>query len=220
MDNTLRQSKVFDKNTRTRTLSAVVIFLFLGIAYLLGSFAIHISIFLITGVMLFEIWSIDKYKKRFSLLMKVFFSCYVLISMLCFKNLYNEKGILFVLWMILTVSSNDTAAYFIGRFFKGKKLAPTISPGKTWSGFIGGMIVGTTVSYTSQPFLIEKIFTPFWCFLISLSSHGGDLFESAFKRYFDIKDTSSLIPGHGGVMDRLDAILGVSLFIYMLFLCQ
>ncbi len=107
-----------------------------------------------------------------------------------------------------SVWMTDTGAYFAGRIFGGAKLSPVISPGKTRSGAIGGLLVGSL-----SGLLVWVIVTPapWWIGLslaasISLAGQLGDLSESAVKRWFRIKDTSDLIPGHGGIMDRLDSL--------------
>ena len=120
-----------------------------------------------------------------------------------------------LLSIIATVSIADSAAYFAGKRFGRNKLAPEISPGKTWEGVAGGLlavsIYGSFVCYyyhLSLWFLIG-----FW--LIVVLSIIGDLFESLLKRQADIKDSSQLLPGHGGVLDRMDgliATLALSLF--------
>ncbi|HHG90745.1 MAG TPA: phosphatidate cytidylyltransferase [Devosia sp.] len=107
-----------------------------------------------------------------------------------------------------SVWMTDTGAYFAGRLFGGEKLSPAISPGKTRSGAIGGLLVGTL-----SGLLVWVIVTPapWWiglglAALVSVAGQLGDLSESAVKRRFRIKDTSDLIPGHGGIMDRMDSL--------------
>ncbi len=107
-----------------------------------------------------------------------------------------------------SVWMTDTGAYFAGRIFGGAKLSPAISPGKTRSGAIGGLVVGSL-----SGLLVWVIVTPapWWiglslAALLSIAGQLGDLSESAVKRWFRIKDTSDLIPGHGGIMDRLDSL--------------
>jgi phosphatidate cytidylyltransferase len=108
----------------------------------------------------------------------------------------------------ITIALNDTGAFFVGRLVGGPKLAPTISPGKTWSGAIGGWVIGTAAGlvywsvFTHSPWWIGLLLTA----LIGLVGQAGDLAESAVKRVFRIKDSSDIIPGHGGFMDRLDSV--------------
>lgn len=113
-----------------------------------------------------------------------------------------------VLYVFLIVWATDTAAYFSGRYFGGKKLAPAISPGKTWSGTIGGLFAGLltgalfAISLNSEPIILALI-----GLLLSAVAQIGDLAESAIKRHFGVKDSSHIIPGHGGILDRLDGIV-------------
>ena len=101
------------------------------------------------------------------------------------------------------------AAYFAGRSIGGPKLWPRLSPKKTWSGFVGGTLVGTLIALavvrlSGVPVSLGLALAT-WA--IAALSQGGDLFESSVKRRFAAKDAGSIIPGHGGVMDRLDGFL-------------
>ncbi|MDL2407849.1 phosphatidate cytidylyltransferase [Rhizobium calliandrae] len=119
------------------------------------------------------------------------------------------RGFVLMLFIFATVWATDIFAYFVGRAIKGPKLAPRISPGKTWSGAIGGaiaaVIAGTAVVWSF--FSAEGLWIPVLALLLSICSQIGDLFESFVKRRFTVKDSSHLIPGHGGVMDRVDGLI-------------
>jgi phosphatidate cytidylyltransferase len=114
-----------------------------------------------------------------------------------------------VLFIILTVIATDTLAYFTGRSAGGPKLWPNVSPNKTWSGLIGGVtgagFVGAIFGMTTSGASIGRLVMI--GLALGLVSQGGDLAESALKRGFGVKDTSSLIPGHGGFMDRMDGLV-------------
>ena len=106
----------------------------------------------------------------------------------------------------------DVAAYFAGRLVGGPKLWPSVSPGKTWSGAIAGAFAGAAFGLLLSGWA-DRIDRLFWLGLAAaVVSELGDLFESAFKRRFGVKDSSRLIPGHGGLMDRLDAFIAASAF--------
>lgn len=126
----------------------------------------------------------------------------------------DEKvGFLAVLFLFAIVWGTDIAAYFTGRAVGGPKLAPRVSPGKTWSGAFGGLLAasiaaGAFVKAASLPAPSSVIMI---ALLLSLCAQGGDLFESWLKRRFGRKNSGSLIPGHGGVMDRLDAFVMAAL---------
>jgi phosphatidate cytidylyltransferase len=122
-----------------------------------------------------------------------------------------------VLWILVLVWATDTGAYAFGRLIGGPRLAPLISPNKTWAGFIGGTlsagVVGTILAHYIYP-MLPSLGGIFICsLLLSTVAHAGDLMESAFKRYFGVKDSGSLIPGHGGLLDRLDSLLAVTLVV-------
>ncbi|MDR0484298.1 MAG: phosphatidate cytidylyltransferase [Alphaproteobacteria bacterium] len=123
-----------------------------------------------------------------------------------------------LIWVFLATVCNDVFAYIFGSIIKGKKIAPKISPGKTWSGFIAAALSTTILSYffamatgSKNELLIMGI-----GFFMAFFAHFGDMLESSFKRYLKIKDTSNLIPGHGGILDRIDAVVMVALFISVL----
>ncbi len=129
-------------------------------------------------------------------------------------------GVYLILWSFAVVWLTDVAAYFTGRKFGGPKLWPSVSPKKTWSGFIGGAMAGTTgglgIWLLAQNAGQAASLGFFTVLLLSLTAsvlgQGGDLAESALKRRFGIKDSGSMIPGHGGFMDRLDAYWAVVVF--------
>jgi phosphatidate cytidylyltransferase len=120
-----------------------------------------------------------------------------------------DYGFHAILYLFLVVWSADTGAFFTGKLIGGPKLAPKISPNKTWSGFIGGaafaciagVLFAAWFGHTSIPTVAAL------SVVLALISQGGDLGESFIKRFFGVKDSSGLIPGHGGVLDRLDGLV-------------
>ena len=123
-----------------------------------------------------------------------------------------------IIWLFAVVWSTDIFAYFGGRLIGGPKLWPRVSPSKTWSGTLTGVAAGALAgTFVSVRDLMEP--TSVVCvFGLSLSaailSQAGDAFESAMKRRFGVKDSSRLIPGHGGAMDRLDGFIAATLFAF------
>jgi phosphatidate cytidylyltransferase len=120
-----------------------------------------------------------------------------------------KLGFAAIAWLFAAVWTADIAAYFAGRFFGGPLLAPRISPKKTWSGALGGLAGGIFAScavalVAGVPFRSGLLLA---AAVVVIASQIGDLFESSVKRYFGVKDASQLIPGHGGMMDRLDGFL-------------
>ncbi len=117
-----------------------------------------------------------------------------------------------VLWLLGVVWATDTGAYVAGRLIGGPRLAPRISPNKTWAGLIGGMIcagaVGLAADLTSD--LGPTGLLTWLAMCLAVVAQGGDLFESYVKRRFRVKDSGSLIPGHGGLLDRVDGLLAAA----------
>ena len=130
----------------------------------------------------------------------------------------DAAGLWAILFLFAVVWATDILAYFVGRAVGGPKLAPSISPGKTWSGAIGGAAAGTlagigvaaAAASPASPWLIGLA-----ALLLSVLSQMGDLFESGLKRRFGVKDSGWLIPGHGGVMDRVDGLVAAAIALYV-----
>lgn len=124
-------------------------------------------------------------------------------------------------WLILgtfaAVWATDTGALVVGNLVGGPKLAPRLSPNKTWSGFFGGILAATVVDAVFAWIVGATVASgALFGAGIAVAAHIGDLFESGFKRRFAVKDSSDLIPGHGGVLDRIDSTLTAVLFLAVL----
>lgn len=121
----------------------------------------------------------------------------------------DATGLAAMLFVFALVWATDILAYFVGRAIGGPKLAPRISPGKTWSGAVGGTVAAVAAGCAVALSLTDA--PPIWIVLaalvLSVASQAGDLFESFIKRRFGVKDSSHIIPGHGGVMDRVDGLV-------------
>jgi len=118
-----------------------------------------------------------------------------------------------LLWLFFLVWATDSAAYFVGRAVGGPRLAPRWSPKKTWSGALGGLAGALLVALAAEHLLgLPLLSRLLWATLVlSAAAQAGDLAESAAKRRFGAKDSSGLIPGHGGFLDRLDGLLAALL---------
>ncbi len=126
-------------------------------------------------------------------------------------------GMITILWLFAVVWSADIGAYISGRAIGGPKLAPRISPKKTWAGFIGGVSFATIVAGGFAVYWEESpLSLALWGAVVAIASQAGDLLESAVKRHFGVKDSSALIPGHGGVLDRVDALVAGAVAIALL----
>jgi phosphatidate cytidylyltransferase len=126
-----------------------------------------------------------------------------------------EIGRHVVFWLFCAVWATDTGAYFAGRTIGGPKLIPRISPNKTWAGLLGGMVsagIAGGIIASLDP-AMPALGLAALAALVAVVSQAGDFTESAVKRYFGVKDSSRLIPGHGGVLDRLDGLLFAAPFV-------
>ena len=121
-------------------------------------------------------------------------------------------------WAIALVVAADTGGYLVGRTLGGPKLAPRISPNKTWSG-LGGAIAGAALVGLLTGFILNHTDVVMLTLIsagLGVVEQAGDLVESAFKRHFGVKDASQIIPGHGGVLDRVDGLLAVALAVVIM----
>lgn len=139
-----------------------------------------------------------------------------------FSTLDPEKSFTLEVFMLFVlIWSSDTFAYLTGKFFGKHKMAPKISPKKTWEGFAGGVILTLILG-----FFVEQYFPELrgnWMivgFLVSVFAPLGDLVESQLKRSFAVKDSGNIIPGHGGVLDRLDSFILCAPVIYLYFILE
>ncbi len=118
-------------------------------------------------------------------------------------------GAWWLLYVMVLVWGADSGAYMFGRLFGKRKLAPKVSPGKTWEGFFGGLLTSALISVlfgNFAPLSVEPVALLVCSVTAALASVLGDLTESMFKREAGIKDSGNLIPGHGGILDRIDSL--------------
>ena len=127
-----------------------------------------------------------------------------------------KEGMLILAWIVSISAINDVSAYFVGNWLKGPKLMEVISPSKTWSGFFGGLVCSSFVGGLFYFFIESNLALQQFmgvCAGVALFSTIGDLCESKIKRFHKIKDSGDIIPGHGGLFDRLDGFLFVVPFV-------
>lgn len=131
--------------------------------------------------------------------------------------LFLPRGAWWLLVVLLGVWGFDTGAFFTGHFFGRHKLAPAISPGKTWEGVIGGMLLSIIASLllTVQPLGLPWYLAILLGVLIGIASVLGDLAESLIKRQTHVKDSGQIMPGHGGMLDRIDSLLFAVIVVYI-----
>lgn len=204
---------------RLRVLSAIVMAVFaLGSAWL-GGWVFALVWAALALVVLQEWLSIVRGKPDFAIwgIGGVVYATALFFSVLVLRNDI-RLGLEAIFFLFAIVWATDIFAFFAGRTLGGPKLAPRISPKKTWSGMIGGMLGGVAAGllvlvWFSVPLAPAHMLI---AGLLSLSSVGGDLFESFFKRRFQVKDSGHLIPGHGGFMDRLDGFIFAAIIAAMI----
>lgn len=123
-------------------------------------------------------------------------------------------GLPTILWLFATVAAIDTGAYFAGKSIGGPKLAPLISPNKTWAG-LGGACVAAAMCGLIAALILGTDIGPAMLLsaLIAPVAQIGDIAESAVKRYFGVKDSGSILPGHGGILDRIDGLVAAAVFL-------
>lgn len=189
--------------------------LFNVIIFLLSLFTIQFSIifFIIIFILNISSKNTSKLNKLFIILGPIYL-CLPFIFLYEIRNL--DQGFDLILWFLFIVWSTDIFSYLCGKYFGGKKLWVSLSKNKTWSGFILGIFAGTITSlicfYIKEYNILNALF---FGFIISIFTQLGDLFESWIKRKHSIKDSGKLIPGHGGILDRLDGLLISSLILYI-----
>jgi len=124
-------------------------------------------------------------------------------------------GLSSVLWLVLVVIASDTAGYFVGRRIGGPKFWPRVSPKKTWSGTVAGWVAAALVGLGFVIFGHEALSLVLISPLVAFAAQIGDIAESSIKRRVGVKDSSHLLPGHGGVLDRFDALVGAALVVLL-----
>ncbi|MFZ9283189.1 MAG: phosphatidate cytidylyltransferase [Candidatus Nanopelagicales bacterium] len=185
-----------------------------GLAELTASYAFGIFVLLIASLKSGTVNFIERISKSILVLTYLpFMAAFVLLM------LNQSDGALRVLAFILLTVASDTGAYFAGILFGKHAMAPEISPAKTWEGFVGGLLLQLVMGAVIFPaFFGASIWLGLLAgFLMTITAVLGDLLESAIKRDAGIKDMSGVLPGHGGVLDRLDSLIPNALVAWVLF---
>jgi phosphatidate cytidylyltransferase len=194
----------------TRILSAIVLGIVSFICIWLGGIAFTALVMLMALVMKKE-W--DALISGQPLLSRALGYVYVILpcaSLLWIRNLPGEAGLGATVTLIGVISATDIGAYFVGRRFGKHKLSPIISPNKTWEGLAGGIIAALIAAVLLSPYIpIEHTLrSVLWMGpFIAILAQAGDLFESSLKRQAGVKDSGTILPGHGGLLDRFDGYM-------------
>jgi phosphatidate cytidylyltransferase len=172
-----------------------------GLGYLDGAIGIALAALVLAAVASRNVWQPGG----------VLYAAALGLSILSLR-LSPEWGFLAIVFLFAVVWATDTGAYFAGRLIGGPKLWPAVSPKKTWAGAIGGLVAAILAGFVvvlvggipASPMLGVA------AAILSVVSQAGDLAESSLKRHFDVKDSGNIIPGHGGLMDRVDGLIFAS----------
>jgi phosphatidate cytidylyltransferase len=185
---------------------------------LLGFFSIFINPLLI-GV--FGVLSVSSYvafyKKELNL---ISLSIYPFLPLMILYALYLKTSMAMLGWLIVIVALSDSFAYFIGKNFKGqffKEGFSITSPNKSWEGVIGGVVLGSLIGAIVGLAFFNFFESLIISFFVSVSSVFGDLFESLLKRRVGLKDSGNILPGHGGILDRIDGYLFAAPLMWAIF---
>ena len=180
------------------------------LGFTFGSFGLSPKTILVSAMILNILFALDIFSKQMFSTFLIFPGIlYVLLSMHCLNItviLWPENYQSIILALFILVASSDIGAYFIGKQFGKNKLAPNISPGKTWEGFFGGLFLNILFSL-GLAFVLDNYNWVLIGIVVHICSVIGDLCMSAVKRRFNKKDTGTTLPGHGGILDRIDGVL-------------
>lgn len=189
--------------------SLALIFLFTGIFFFLPYIYFSLLLALILGYILFFEWPQLCKPKRIWLVTPLY-PVAPFVILIFFNHFYH----ILLFKLFLTVACFDSASYLCGKLFGKHKILPSVSPGKTWEGALGGYLVTCLLFklFFCSSWQQATIFTLTLCFF----AFWGDMFESWLKRRVGIKDTASILPGHGGFLDRLDGVMFAAIGIYFL----
>ena len=160
---------------------------------------------------LFGIAKLEEHKVSFSL-----FSTAILVAGLGLFVLREDYGFLWMAWLALVVIASDVLGYFAGRIIGGPKFWPKVSPKKTWSGTLAGWAGAALIGASLAALGHAGVEIVGISVAVAIAGQLGDVAESALKRRMGVKDSSSILPGHGGMFDRFDSMLGASLFLLVI----
>ncbi|MBP9791892.1 MAG: phosphatidate cytidylyltransferase [Rickettsiales bacterium] len=211
-------NKILNYNLLYRIVSAAVLIpIVLYITYI-GDMAFTVMLFFIVMLMSFEWQRMIPEREFGAWKWRAMGVAYIIIPIVSFVWLRDgEFGYIGIMWLLFTVWGADSMAFFCGKLIGGAKLSK-ISPNKTWAGLFGALIGGTlfgvgVLVYFAVEITVSQVF---YSFVVASLSQCGDLFESAIKRRLNVKDTGNVIPGHGGILDRLDSMIFSVVFVVLI----
>ncbi|MDR2978050.1 MAG: phosphatidate cytidylyltransferase [Rickettsiales bacterium] len=195
-----------DNNFVIRILSSIVILLIFSFATYFSDLSFYLLIFSIAVLSSFEWYNLTQGNR----ILYIFALLLIALPNASLIYLYNlPQGKYTLVWLILTIWSIDITAYLFGKNFGEAKICPIISPGKTWSGLLGAILAGIVCTIFGSIFLglFSVFYSPIVGLAVAILAQLGDFTESLIKRVYNVKDSGSMIPGHGGVLDRMDSFI-------------
>jgi phosphatidate cytidylyltransferase len=195
---------------RNRLIYGIIYIIFILFAISYSSLSCSVLFGLIGVICIYEMWKLREGKAKIFAILYVLIP-FILIQILIWNNLsfdvYDTENWNFepILYLVILTSVYDSFAYIVGVRLGKNKIIPSISPKKSWEGFFGGFVF---TAFASAYFFNDNITTfLFYSFLIPICATTGDFIESSYKRQAGVKDSGNLIPGHGGMLDRMDSLL-------------
>ncbi len=196
------------KDLPERTLSATILAIMVLMSTWIGGIA-FVALVILAVILMFREW--EELTAHESEAWRLVGYPYLIFPAACLIWLRDlDDGRMLVIALIAVISATDIGAYFIGKRFGRHKMAPTISPNKTWEGLGGGVCAALLTGLLFSPFIsLPHTFLSavFVSLLMPLSAQAGDLFKSSVKRRAGVKDSGTLLPGHGGLIDRVDGYM-------------
>jgi phosphatidate cytidylyltransferase len=200
-------------NLKKRVLSALILLPFVFFCVFYGGFLFNFLTIVALVILCSELNEMTKSSEldfKLRLIINIIYLGIPCLSLIYLRSL--ENGLEVIIYILFLVWATDIAAFFGGNYLKGPKLMPNVSPNKTISGAISGLLGATLIGFVSYIFIdgIKIVNFLVMSVILSIFAQAGDLFESKLKRVYGVKDSSNLIPGHGGLLDRLDSLLFVA----------
>lgn len=202
---------------KLRLISSAILIPIVTFIIYVGGDVFNAFVGLCMGIALYEWVHITRHmrlpKNRLKTLMIVSGICYLSISLYEMMSLRQQaEGLYFTLIFVACIWASDSGAYLFGKTIGGKKMCPNISPNKTWAGYVGALLSPVIILIAGMILFFDRslfldMTTILFGILIGITAQSGDLLISFMKRKASLKDTGALIPGHGGILDRIDALL-------------
>jgi len=205
-------NRILDKNLLVRIATSLILAPLVLVIVYKGEVLFNIMIVMSAALMAFE-WnnltskpSINKNPALWKLI-GLFYITSPCVALMYIEN--KDQGYLIIFWLLITVWASDVSAFFVGKLVGGPKLASKISPKKTWSGFLATIGVSYLIGVQSVTFFESQSPKSLIILTMTIAIYAqiGDLVESWIKRKFEVKDSGSILPGHGGILDRVDGII-------------